>query len=58
MDIEIIKDKHNYRFITCTNCHSELKIKKDGIKYNYKKGYMVANIICPCCNKNFIIHRS
>ena len=56
MDIEVIKDRHNYEYRTCTNCRSELKIKRSEISYYYHKGYEVANIICPCCNKEFMLH--
>ena len=57
MEIEVIKDKYNYKYCICTNCQSELKIKKNDIQYYYKSGYMIANIICPCCNQNFITHK-
>ena len=57
MDIEIIKDRYNYRYDICTNCKSELKIKKSKIKYQNNKGYEVATIRCPCCNKDFVIHQ-
>lgn len=57
MEIEIIKDNYKYRYAICPECKSELKIKKDTIEYHYSKGYNIANINCPCCNKDFIIRR-
>lgn len=57
MNIEVIKNKYKYRFVVCSNCDSELKINKDGILYHYVKGYDIATIKCPCCNKQFTIKR-
>ena len=57
MEIEVIIDRHNYRYDECTHCDSKLKIKKNGILYYYKNGYDVAEIKCPCCNKIFMIKR-
>lgn len=57
MDIEVIKNKYKYRFVVCSNCDSELKINKDDILYHYVKGYDIATIKCPCCNKQFTIKR-
>ena len=56
MEIEVIKDRYYYTYCTCTNCQSELKIKKNDIQCYYHKGYKVADIICPCCNEKFMLH--
>lgn len=57
MEIEIIKNKYKYRYDTCPNCESQLKTKKDTVDYFYSNGYEIAIINCPCCKKDFIIHR-
>lgn len=56
MEIEVIKNKYEYRYDICPNCNSELRIKKSTICYNYIKGHNIANIICPCCSDDFIIY--
>lgn len=56
MEVEVLKDKYNYKFYICTNCESELKVKKDDMKFYYKNGFSIADILCPCCNKKFIVH--
>ena len=57
MEIEVIKNKYEYRYDVCPNCNSELRIKKSTIRYHYSKGYNITNIICPCCNKDFVIYK-
>ena len=57
MDIQVIRDKYQYRYISCPHCDSELKIRKDTVKYHYDNGYNVANVKCPCCFKEFKILR-
>lgn len=55
MEIEVIRDRYNYLYDICQHCNSELKIKKSDINYHYNNGYNVADIKCPCCNKEFRI---
>lgn len=57
MEVEVIKDRYNYIYCACTKCGSELKIKKSEIPYYYHKGYEIASIICPCCNKEFMFNK-
>lgn len=57
MDIVIIKDKYKYRYCICPHCDSELKIRKNTINYSYCAGYNIATINCPCCNRDFALHR-
>lgn len=54
-EIEVIRDRYNYIHENCPICNSRLKIKKNSINYYYKNGYNVADIKCPCCNKEFMI---
>ena len=57
IEIEVIRDNYIYRYEVCPNCGSELKIKRNTVKYHYSKGYNIADVKCPCCNKGFYIQQ-
>ena len=51
VEIEVIKDNYNFRYVTCPHCKSSLRIKKKSLSYSYS----IAIVACPCCNKNIML---
>ena len=54
-EIQVIKDRHKYRYVNCNWCNSELKILKSIIKTNTNDGCDTFKFICPCCKKTIEI---
>lgn len=55
VEIEVIKDKYSFKYVTCPHCKSELRVKKESLTYTHNKGYNIAIIACPCCNRNLVL---
>ena len=48
-DYIVVKDRYNYKYFSCHNCHSEVGVSKTSLSYYYEKGYVLSDISCPCC---------
>lgn len=55
--ISIIKNNYLYTYSTCPYCKSELRIKRSSLEYRYSKGRDIADVVCPCCNKTFLVDK-
>jgi hypothetical protein len=53
--IEVVTDCYNYIWFNCRNCHSHLKANRKEVNFKFDKGYMKAEVKCPCCSINNII---
>jgi len=47
--LEIVKDNRPTINTECWSCKSILKINKEDITVDYKKGYAIYNYYCPLC---------
>ena len=56
-DVVVMRNCYNYRFVTCPMCKSDLRVKRNSLKYEYKFGEETAPIDCPCCKNTFSVTR-
>ena len=50
--VEVVTDYYNYIWFNCRNCHSHLKASRKEVDFKFDKGYMKAQVKCPCCSTN------
>ena len=51
LNITVMEDKWNYKYVLCDFCDSKLKLERKQIPYKNTAGVFRYVMACPCCNQ-------